>query len=420
MKWLSKLLPWLLLTCGPCAVHGQSIVVSGGQRSIVVSGSGQAPEPVTQPVIANPSPVVISQAPTNAPTDDGAAGEVFVTTVQERYLVSEPWCGYCGPAKARFLASGGKPENIISIAQAKAMGHRWGGGVPHEFTMQQAVEVKKQPSIETQRGTARNTADQPSNYTEEQRQKDIEHLLTHRSHAGKFTREYLETLSGYQLIDLHNTDHGVPTVKGQKTAVRSAVVSPSIPSRYYMYGNQRIDLETYGGCSSGRCGMCRTIRAQQAAYRAAMQQQSAIDLPDHQQPTPPDVVDQVVRELRLTASDVLADLGCGDGRILIAAVKHYGCRGIGVEIDPVRADEARRQVAEAGLSNLITIITGDALRFWPADHGVTAMVAYLYPDLLEKLTPQFAQVRVVVTPFHEVPGMAMEQRGDVFVRDFRG
>ncbi len=62
----------------------------------------------------------------------------------------------------------------------------------------------------------RNVSDQPRNYTESDRQNDINHLLTGPTHAGKFSREYLETLSGYELIDLHNSEHGVPTVKGVK------------------------------------------------------------------------------------------------------------------------------------------------------------------------------------------------------------
>lgn len=61
-----------------------------------------------------------------------------------------------------------------------------------------------------------NLSDKPQNYTDQDRQNDINHLLTGPTHAGKFTREYLETMSGYELIDLHNADHGVPTFKGVK------------------------------------------------------------------------------------------------------------------------------------------------------------------------------------------------------------
>lgn len=174
-----------------------------------------------------------------------------------------------------------------------------------------------------------------------------------------------------------------------------------------------IDLETYQrNCN---CPMCQGIRSLQQQYRSTtLIEQSR--LPPSQEPTPGDVLPQVIDALRLTPQDKLADIGCGDGRILIAAVERYGCSGIGIEIDPVRAELARENVERAGLSTRIEIVTGDALRFWPADHGVTAAVAYLYPDLLEQLRPNLEQVRVLVSPFHQVPGMQMKQIGDVLVK----
>ncbi len=58
-----------------------------------------------------------------------------------------------------------------------------------------------------------------------------------------------------------------------------------------------------------------------------------------QAPTPGPAIDQMLDALQLSESDVLADLGCGDGRILIAACQRFGCSAIGVEIDPAKADE---------------------------------------------------------------------------------
>lgn len=74
--------------------------------------------------------------------------------------------------------------------------------------------VSDQPQASVVVKKVRSVSDQPQNYTEQERQKDINHLLTAPAHKGKFTRDYLETLSGYELIDLHNTDHGVPTLRG--------------------------------------------------------------------------------------------------------------------------------------------------------------------------------------------------------------
>lgn len=179
-----------------------------------------------------------------------------------------------------------------------------------------------------------------------------------------------------------------------------------------------IDLETYNrNCN---CPMCQGIRSLQRQYRqqynqTSLEAQGVDDSPD-QAPTPDSVINETLSVLQLARNDVLADLGCGDARILIAAVKRFGCRAIGVEIDPAKASEARRSVADAGLSGRVEIITGDALDFDPESRGVTAIVAYLYPELLAQLAPKFRQpgVRVVVTPFHQVPGLTMQHAGDVW------
>ena len=54
--------------------------------------------------------------------------------------------------------------------------------------------------------------------------------------------------------------------------------------------------------------------------------------------TPPDVVDRMLALAGVTGGDVVYDLGCGDGRIVIAAARKFGARGVGVDIDPVRID----------------------------------------------------------------------------------
>src|ERR1044071_1241358 len=57
-------------------------------------------------------------------------------------------------------------------------------------------------------------------------------------------------------------------------------------------------------------------------------------------PTPQDVVDRMLALAGVTKNDYVIDLGCGDGRIPITAAKKYGARGLGVDIDPVRIEEA--------------------------------------------------------------------------------
>ncbi len=193
------------------------------------------------------------------------------------------------------------------------------------------------------------------------------------------------------------------------------------PVRYIQWpGWGTIDLETYNrNCS---CGMCQSILAEQQEYQRQLQlynQQSRADpaYEASQEATPPAVADTLLKTMRLTSRDVLADLGCGDGRILIHAVLIFGCKGVGVEIDPEKAAEARASVLASGLSGSIQIITADALEFNPSQYAVTAITAHLYEPLLEKLVPQFRQagVRVVASPYHQVPGLAMQQENGVWI-----
>ena len=206
---------------------------------------------------------------------------------------------------------------------------------------------------------------------------------------------------------------GIESESVQATVKQSLLVQPYQPVRSPIVDTPwgRINLNTYQrNCN---CPMCQGIRALQQQYR----QTAIIKTPTEpgQEPTPDATLRHMVDELRLTQNDILADLGCGDGRVLIAAYRKYGCRGIGVEIDPVKADEARANIARENLSEAIRVITGDALEFSPREHGVTAITAYLYPDLLEKLQGQLHQARVVITPFHRPSNLEMVQRGDLWV-----
>lgn len=60
--------------------------------------------------------------------------------------------------------------------------------------------------------------------------------------------------------------------------------------------------------------------------------------------------------------DFVVDLGCGDGRIPVTAAKKYGARGLGVDIDPVRIDEANANAKAAGVTHLVTFKLQDALK----------------------------------------------------------
>jgi hypothetical protein len=92
-------------------------------------------------------------------------------------------------------------------------------------------------------------------------------------------------------------------------------------------------------------------------------------------PTPPDVVDEMIKLAGIRASDVVYEPGCGDARITIAAVQGGASRGVGIDIDPKRVAEARTHVKAARLENKIDIRLGDALDIQDLS---SASVVFLY------------------------------------------
>lgn len=109
--------------------------------------------------------------------------------------------------------------------------------------------------------------------------------------------------------------------------------------------------------------------------------------------TPPDVVDRMLALAQVTARDAVYDLGCGDGRIVIAAARTYGARGVGVDIDPARIAEARQHAREAGVEHLVTFRVEDARTTDVSDatvvtlYLVAALNAQLRPRLMMQLRP---------------------------------
>ena len=91
-------------------------------------------------------------------------------------------------------------------------------------------------------------------------------------------------------------------------------------------------------------------------------------------PTPHDIVDRMLSLAAVTRSDVVYDLGCGDGRIPIAAAAKYGARGIGIDIDPRRIAEAKSNAKAAGVEHLVEFRLDDAM--------TAQVVAAFGPDAL--------------------------------------
>jgi SAM-dependent methyltransferase len=103
-------------------------------------------------------------------------------------------------------------------------------------------------------------------------------------------------------------------------------------------------------------------------------------------PTPPEVVQRMIQLGGVKAGDVLYDLGCGDGRIVIEAVKTPGVRGVCVDIDPERIAESKRNAEAAGVADRIRFVEGDLFKVPFSD--ATVMTLYLMPDVNMRLRPR--------------------------------
>jgi predicted RNA methylase len=103
-------------------------------------------------------------------------------------------------------------------------------------------------------------------------------------------------------------------------------------------------------------------------------------------PTPPAVVDEMLRMANVKTGDVLYDLGSGDGRIPITAARKYGIRAVGIDIDPRRIAEANENARVAGVTDKVQFILGDLFQ---ADISeATVVTLYLLDSLNEKLRPK--------------------------------
>src|SRR6188472_3448338 len=90
--------------------------------------------------------------------------------------------------------------------------------------------------------------------------------------------------------------------------------------------------------------------------------------------TPTDVVDRMLRLAAVTRRDTVYDLGSGDGRIVIAAAKTFGARGVGIEIDPVLVAQATANAQAAGVADRVSFRREDAMA---ADvSGATVVTLY--------------------------------------------
>jgi hypothetical protein len=102
-------------------------------------------------------------------------------------------------------------------------------------------------------------------------------------------------------------------------------------------------------------------------------------------PTPQDVVERMLELAQVKKSDVVYDLGSGDGRIVITAAKKYGVKAIGFEIDPERIKESRENIRKEGVGNLVEIRDQDIRTVDLSPASVLTM--YLLPEVNLMIRP---------------------------------
>lgn len=103
-------------------------------------------------------------------------------------------------------------------------------------------------------------------------------------------------------------------------------------------------------------------------------------------PTPPAVVEGMLKLAHVAKDDTVIDLGCGDGRIVVAAAHDFGAHGIGYDLNPERIKEAHENAAKAGVEKQVKFIEKNLFEAPIAD--ATVVTLYLLPGVNEKLKPR--------------------------------
>jgi precorrin-6B methylase 2 len=122
-------------------------------------------------------------------------------------------------------------------------------------------------------------------------------------------------------------------------------------------------------------------------------------------PTPQEVVNKMLELAEVKKDDIVYDLGCGDGRIVVTAAKKYGCKAFGFDIDPERIKDSKENVAKNKVGDLVTIEQKDIFTLDLSKANVITL--YLLPELNVKLIPQLEKLK----PGSRIVSHAFDMRG---------
>jgi SAM-dependent methyltransferase len=149
-------------------------------------------------------------------------------------------------------------------------------------------------------------------------------------------------------------------------------------------------MRDYKGMRSLHVSLAAALLAAVVAGPALLAQAPAKKQPDViYVPTPQPVVDAMLELAQVKSTDLVYDLGSGDGRIVIAAAKRYGASGVGFEIDPALVKKARENAAAAGVADRVRFVTQD---LFTADLSRASVVTlYLLQSINERLRPKLVR-----------------------------
>jgi cyclopropane fatty-acyl-phospholipid synthase-like methyltransferase len=122
----------------------------------------------------------------------------------------------------------------------------------------------------------------------------------------------------------------------------------------------------------------------------------------------------MLKMARVTAEDIVYDLGCGDGRIPIAAALKYGARGAGVDLDPKRIEDANENAKAAGVADKVRFIAANV--FDTDFRDATVVFLYMSVDVNQRLMPKLKALkpgaRVISHVFDMGPSWLPDERGE--------
>jgi uncharacterized protein (TIGR03000 family) len=178
-------------------------------------------------------------------------------------------------------------------------------------------------------------------------------------------------------------------VEGERTKTTGTeriFVSPDLePGKRYVYHikvtwTERDQPHRYTAKVSVEPGKEATVDMRVATLRAKVPDVIYVG-------TFPNIVNKMLEMAKVGKNDVVFDLGCGDGRILIAAAKKFGCKGVGIDIDPDRIEECHENAKKEGVENLVEFRLGDIFKNIDDLNKASVVTLYLLPELNRKLNP---------------------------------